>query len=274
MSRFYGRGRSSELLPRYVFIEPLLEGRRVLELGVVDVASGAPAAHLVERGAKSVLSLGRDEAAVVAARKEYGGAGLVFRAGIVDELADGAFDLVLVHDVSMVLGDTAASRLSRLLAPGGFLLATLPNPAGPALPGLAGDDAPDVPSYAEVVTALSAAFPSIEVATQQALVGYAVAPVTGEEPDLAIDGTLAGQPEAAYWLFLCGEAASGLTEQALVPLPTAPRRAEAAAAGGSELRARLASLEEQLASERGRVEELRKAGERTREELAERESWI
>ena len=40
MARVFTRGAESEVLPRYVFLEPLLAGARVLEVDAVALTSG------------------------------------------------------------------------------------------------------------------------------------------------------------------------------------------------------------------------------------------
>ena len=40
MASFYARNGAGELLARYSFIEPLLEGRRVLEIGAARASAG------------------------------------------------------------------------------------------------------------------------------------------------------------------------------------------------------------------------------------------
>src|SRR5689334_16656219 len=53
-----------DVLPRYLFLEPLLVGKRVLEIGAVSLAAGVGARFLKERAAEYVASLDSDKAAV------------------------------------------------------------------------------------------------------------------------------------------------------------------------------------------------------------------
>jgi SAM-dependent methyltransferase len=255
MSSFYGWSGPSELLPRSIFLKPLVTGRRVLELGTVALTGGATAVALLRLGARTVTAFDEDAAAVERAREEHRGSGVSFRTGRADELPERSFDLVLVEDAARVIAPGAAAALGRLLAPTGHLVVPIRNPAGPALAGMAMAGEPGGPGWAEVTGALRPVFPSIEVATQQALVGYVLAPVTGREAKLDIDAS-AGGTAAAYWLLLCGQEPAGLSDQALVALPPEPllglRAEPEGEAPGEELRAEVARLE-------ARIEELQAA---------------
>jgi predicted nucleic acid-binding Zn-ribbon protein len=302
MSSFYGRSGPSELLPRSIFLKPLVTGRRVLELGSVAATGGSTAVALLRLGARTVSAWDGDGAAIERARDEHRGSGVSFRTGRLDELPERSFDLVLVDDAARVVEPGAAGLLGRLLAPHGHLVVPVANPAGPSLAALAGDGAPAAgPGWTETTAALRPLFPSIEVATQQLLVGYVLAPVTGGEARLDIDAT-AGSAAAAYWLLLCGQRPTGLVDQALVALPPEPlfdarvapaigpaaervaaleaqrdearAGAERAAAEVERLGARVGEVEAALATERQRVQELRRAADSAREGLRERETWV
>src|SRR5215208_3391380 len=98
MASFYARNGAGDLLARYSFIEPLLAGKRVLELGAARATAGASALFLAERGAAAVLSLEEEDDAIAAAREAGHHPFVQFRAGAESELPAGAFDLVLVAD--------------------------------------------------------------------------------------------------------------------------------------------------------------------------------
>src|SRR6266542_234169 len=189
MAHFYARNGAGDLLARYSFIEPLLDGKRVLE----------------------------------------------FRAGSPDNLPSGAFDLVLVSD-GAVLGREAGriAALRRLLAAGGRLVTAFPA-GGSGLAEIAGEPAPEeLPSYEGIVGALADHFALVEVATQSPTVGWVIAlAADGEEPDVAMDGTLAGTPETAAFLAICGEEPCGLSGLQIVALPTGPLLESGGAARGA-----------------------------------------
>src|SRR5512138_513683 len=105
MSSFYARDGAGDLLARYSFIEPLLEGRRVLEIGAARATEGASALFLAERGAAAVLSVEAEEADLEAARRSGRHPFVQFMATPLSELRAGTFDLVLLADGS-ALGPT------------------------------------------------------------------------------------------------------------------------------------------------------------------------
>src|SRR5512133_807180 len=127
MASFYGRNGAGELLARYSFIEPLLEGKRVLELGAARATAGGTALFLAERGAAAVLSLEEDEDGVDEAREAGHHPFVQFRAGAAEDLPAGAFDLVLVADgAALGRAPDRLAALGRLLAPGGRLVTAFP----------------------------------------------------------------------------------------------------------------------------------------------------
>ncbi|HEY6005407.1 MAG TPA: class I SAM-dependent methyltransferase, partial [Anaeromyxobacter sp.] len=271
MASFYARNGAGELLARYSFIEPLLEGKRVLEAGAACASDGGSALFLAERGAAAVLSIEPSEDRLEGAR----GAGhhpfVQYRASDPHELRAGAFDLVLVADGAELVRDPEGlGALQRLLAPGGRLVTAL-STGGEGLAELAGE-APgaEPPPYEAFVGALADHFPLVEVATQSATVGWVLAlSVEGdEEPDVAMDGTLAGTPETAAWVAICGEEPCGLAGLSIVALPVKPlldAALESQASRGASEEERLradgaeAARQEALAALAARAEELSQA---------------
>lgn len=223
MTSFFAPGGAGEILPRISFLEPLLHGRRVLEIGGAGATEGASALLLAERGAASVLSLDEAGAAGRAARAVTHPV-VQFRSADPAHLPAGAFDLVLVHDGLALVSDPAAlAALRERLAPAGVLVTAIPAPYGPTLAALAGAPAAaeiGIPSYEQVAAFLAASFPVVEAASQAASVGYAVASGSaGEELPVVVDGSLAPPGEPAFYLFLCARVPTGLRGISLVPLP-------------------------------------------------------
>src|SRR5512136_622469 len=175
MASFYAPRGPGDLLPRLSFLEPVLDGRRVLEIGAATATGGASAAFLAERGAAAVLSLDAAEA-VARAAAEVQHPFVQFRRAAPEELPRGAFDLILVADGSPHGADAAAiAALKPLLSPRGILVTAIRAPHGMTLGTLAGDPpAPDaeVPPYEPFAAALAEQFPVVEVATQSPAVGY------------------------------------------------------------------------------------------------------
>src|SRR6266545_778833 len=224
MASFYARNGAGDLLARYSFIEPLLEGKRVLELGAARATGGGSALFLAERGAAAVLSLEPSEEDLGPARDAGHHPFVQFRSGAPRDLRQGTFDLVLVADgAALARAPESLAALRRLLSPGGRLMTAFA--AGGA--GLAevagGPPEDDVPPYEGVISALSDHFPLVEVATQSATVGWVLAlTADGEEPEIAMDGTLAGTPETAAYVVICGDEPCGLSGLQVTALPVKP----------------------------------------------------
>ncbi|HWV37118.1 MAG TPA: methyltransferase domain-containing protein [Vulgatibacter sp.] len=188
------------LLPRHLFLEPLLAGARVLELGAVRIAGGASATSLHDRGAASVATVDLDAEAIERARADFGGPGLRFVEGPIASLEAAAFDLAILHGASWL---DELDDVRRALAPAGRLAVALDGPA----------------SYGEVAAILSARFPSVEVATIRPVAGWAMAPVQVPGAPLAVDD-LADEPApASQFVFVCGESPAGLATRRLAILP-------------------------------------------------------
>ena len=263
MASFHARNGPGELLARYSFIEPLLDGRRVLEIGAARDTGGASALFLAERGAAAVLSIEPSEADLEAAR----GAGhhpfVQFQAMGVDALRPGAFDLVLLADAAAVAPDWVAG-LRRLLAPGGRLV-TAVAAGGVGLWDLVGDPAQaEPPAYETFVNALSDHFGMVEVAAQSATAGWVFGLPSSQEPEIAMDGTLAGTAETTRYLAIAGDEPSGLSGFTVVALPVAPfletvreksQQEKAAREHLAEVEASARAKAEVLAAERARSAE-------------------
>ena len=230
MPSFHARNGAGELLARYSFIEPLLEGKRVLEIGAAVATGGQSALLLAERGAAAVLSIEPPGTDLAEARDAGHHPFVQLKDVRLDELRPGAFDLVLAWDGAALAADPAeVARHARLLAKGGRLVTAIPA-GGPALGDVAGDSAPAPVAYEAFAEALASVFPSVEVATQSAIVGWVLAMgEQGPEPELGMDGTLAGEAAAAAYVAVCGDTPAGLGGLSLVALPVEPLVQAAAA---------------------------------------------
>ncbi|WP_242356769.1 methyltransferase domain-containing protein, partial [Anaeromyxobacter sp. SG64] len=156
MAPFHARNGAGDLLARYSFIEPLLAGRRVLEIGAAAASDGATALFLAERGAAAVLSIAPSEPELAAAREAGHHPFVQFRAAEPEALRAGTFDLVLVADGSALAREPArVATLRRLLAPGGRLVTAIAA-GGTALADLGGEPAaPEAPPYEAFVATLA-----------------------------------------------------------------------------------------------------------------------
>src|SRR5512140_615223 len=191
------RGGESEILPRYIFLEPLLERARILEIGAVAATRGKGARFLIDRGAARVVSVDPDAAAIerAAADPEVAVDGVELRAGDYRELEDGTFDLVILHSGEDLLEEPRLiDALKRKLSAPGRLLVSLAQPGGVRLAGVS--EASGDPDALD--KSLRRAFPSVEVAAQTAFVGYSITPQGDGEVATALDESLADQSAPAY----------------------------------------------------------------------------
>src|SRR4051812_35274882 len=106
----------SELVPRYIFAESLFARRRVLEVGAVAATQGSSAAFLVSRGARSVVAVDADLAAVEEAQSRLGTAALRFRPPVLEDLPSASVDVAFVADLApYVRAPELFKELKRLL---------------------------------------------------------------------------------------------------------------------------------------------------------------
>jgi SAM-dependent methyltransferase len=239
-------------LPLYTYLEPLLAGRRVLELGT---GSGAGAAHLAAHGA-DVVAVDTDEAALERARTRHAGPRVAFRAvkSLLDVVAGAPFDVVVVPECeALVRRPEAIPSLARMLAPGGRLVlvatsADRPNLAdarglGPAGAGGVG--------YYELSDALLPHFAAVQMFGVTPFAAFGVVEFDVEGEGLRVDSRLVEggvEPPGAY-VAVAGAERAGDLGYALVQVPFAPIEAKLAAVGEGEERgapARLAAAEQRL----------------------------
>jgi SAM-dependent methyltransferase len=112
---------------RYLWAQPLVAGRRVLDLASGE---GFGAALLADR-AQSVTGVDIDERTVEHSRLNYVAPNLDFRVGSASDLsafADGAFDVVVAFEMieHVTDHDTVLAEAARVLAPGGLLIMSTP----------------------------------------------------------------------------------------------------------------------------------------------------
>ncbi|HSB20479.1 MAG TPA: class I SAM-dependent methyltransferase, partial [Anaeromyxobacteraceae bacterium] len=268
---FYARHGAGDLRARYSFVEPLVAGRRVLELGGARATRGESALGLVERGAAAVLSVDDDPAVIDDAAARSAHPFVEYRAARLDDLPRRSFDLVLLADGAPLAADPGrAAGLAELLSPRGHLVTALAVPEAAGLADLAGEGPTGAqPGYEAFVSALQQHFPSVEIVTQAAAVGWVLAPAGAEDPELSIDGAASGPPEAAAYLAVCGWEPAGLDGMLLVTLPHRPL-ADVARAAQEAARdhAGCAARESDLRAAAGRLGEREAELARLEEEVA------
>jgi len=194
----------------YSYLRPLLDGRRVLEVGC---GTGEAAAHLVQLGAKSVVGAGSArEVAEARGRQRAGALGFVtMAAGAIDTA--GVFDVVLVPDAADLLrgrGPIQLSALLALVAPGGRLACIVAN--GDRGEGLA---------YYDVVDALTPHFPKVRMFGQTPFLAFGIAEFDEAAADLRVDADLAEREseEPTHYIALAGPDDPFHLGYALVQIP-------------------------------------------------------
>ncbi len=251
-------------LPRFLFLEETLEGRRVLEVGATSFAL---AEVLIALGAKRVVCAVDDDH--VETLREAGAPRGVDVRRVRDGVLpgdDGAFDLVIDFTLPQALAGPDAERdaeIARLLSEDGFALtAVAGDPATAQSPVLPVPDAGRGLGYRDLAERLHDMFDVVEVYFQSLLVGYLFGSFDADPGDDGVaphTGLMGDEAEpASYYLFAFGNAVPVIDDVSLVQVPVgslpAPVRvaAPAAAPVPSTSPAELDALREAL-SERDEV---------------------
>src|SRR3954466_2958079 len=224
--------RTEDLIGRrlalYAYLEPLLSGRRVLE-----IQSGAGRGAMPGESAQYLRSLG---ARVVSVDR--------------DASVDDRFDVVVVPEADELAHRPGAfAALRKLLVDGGRTIAAAAN----------ADRGPDGVGYYDLQGAVAAHFPHVQMLGVTPFVGMGIVEFEGAVDGLRIDSRLVkegSEPPAVYVAVAGTQVAPGLG-YALVQLPFAPF--EARLGGGAGGPAPVAAvLREEVDELRGR---LRRAAE-------------
>jgi colicin import membrane protein len=250
----------------YSYLRPVIEGRRVLEVGC---GSGEGAAHLVRLGAKSVIGAGTpSEVAEARARHHEGALGFVnLTSTSVD--AAGVFDLVVLPDAAALLQGQGAIKLSALLAlvaPGGRLACVVAN----------GDQGEGV-SYYDVVDALTPHFSKVRMFGQTPFAAYGMAEFDEAAVDLRVEAELAQTEgeEPTHYIALAGPDEPAALGYALVQIPFggwdggAPAARPAPSTAHKSPDAALAEIRQKLVETEGKAEGLLRVSRAQSEEIEE-----
>jgi SAM-dependent methyltransferase len=250
-------------LPVYAYLEPLLVGRSVLEVGA---GVGTGVAHLASRGAATVVGIDTDPTLVERARAycvEAGaGANVSLRvvSSLLDVVPDGPFDIVLVPEAeSLLRRPEAIPALGRLLAPGGrlILVTTSADRRGTGSGGV---------GYYELADALVPHFSAVQMFGVTPFAGFGVVEFDAEGDGLRVDSRLADSSDEApsAYVAVAGGARALDLGYALVQVPFGPIESKLDEVGEVEDRGASARL---VTAER-RLDEVERRG-RARVEEAE-----
>jgi chromosome segregation ATPase len=219
----------SIVLPAYV--EPLIRGRRVAVLG--DATVGL-AEELAQRGARLVHAYDPDpaRAAEALARLSSGRTHQISYAVLAGDLGvrDGAFDAVIVPDLSIFLDPAELMRrVRKLCAASGVAVVVAPNARTgsrllvPEAPAGATPRSSAPPGYYELYDLVSLQFPKVRMVGQAPFVGYTVADFApGSEPEVSVDTSLlTASEEPEYFIAVAGERTVTLEAYTVIELPWA-----------------------------------------------------
>jgi hypothetical protein len=216
------------------FVEALVVGRRVAVLG--DATLGlAEALHA--RGARLVHAYDPDAARVAEAlarrAPSFGspaagrpaGRGVAY-ALLGEDLGvrDGAFDAVLVPDLSIFADRADAVRRARkLVAPTGAVVVAAPNPEAKRRLVAASAPPGEPLGYYEIFDLLTLQFPVVRMVGQAPFVGYAIVDFAPDrEPDVSFDASLmAGTEEPEMFVAIASERPVATDAYLVVEVPAA-----------------------------------------------------
>lgn len=243
----FGEGaRLPEELSRLLFLEPVIQGRRVLEVGA---RSDSVARFLLELGASRVVCASEDRELVETLRANNELEKVDFRAirpGVLPG-DDGAFDLVIDFGLPEALAAGVTFRLTdmgRLLSEDGFAVTALRSTDARGLSTLLGERSSRSPAspvvadghsaaglaqhegvvtYRGLVEALKLQFDLVQVYFQSLLLGYLFGSFDAEPTDDGVSphtALMGNTPEpAGHYLFAFGRAVPVIEDVALVQVP-------------------------------------------------------
>jgi SAM-dependent methyltransferase len=203
------------------FIEPFIEGRRVLVFGS---ALASTPRLLVERGARVVHVCDPAPLRVAEAVERAAAPGLSFSTFSDETLSgrEGTFDCVMVENLGAFDARAVVARARRLLSPRGVALFVTPNreAIAPLLPAPEPNAAPI--DYYALYDLVAGEFEHVRMLGQAPFVGYTVvdfAPEAASEPLIDSEFIPRGSEEPELFVALASRHKTGLGGYAVVQLP-------------------------------------------------------
>lgn len=223
MRGLYTAERWYDAAPKHLLFEPLVEGKRVLE---IDCGAGH-GSRLLARSAREVIGLCATEDELRAARAEAPHP-RAFQPMTPGDLpfVDGTFDVVLALRGPDAFGglDILAAEAHRLLKPSGFFCVASPNPGKRSLPDALQKTPPPKRSvgFYELQRRLKSRFGQVKMLAQSPFFGFAFVDYSPEDLDaFSLDTSLLaeGSEDPTSFLALCGKLRLPSVNFSLVQLP-------------------------------------------------------
>jgi chromosome segregation ATPase len=137
---------------------------------------------------------------------------------------DGAFDIAVVPDLAKLADpNVALNEVRRVVGASGHVVVTSPNPTCGLRLGQRMETSPM--DYYEMYNLLASMFPSVQMVGQSPFVGYAVADLAFDDPELQVsfDTSLLGgeTEEIECFLAVCGEREAEIEPYSIIQIPLA-----------------------------------------------------
>lgn len=188
------------------YVESLARGRRIAVFG--DATSGF-AEVVLERGARLVHVFDPDPVRVADALARQ-----AVHRGLRPQVAelspdlgvrDGAFDLVIVPDLSLLPEPKEiVRRARRLMPPSGVAFFAAPNPEAVRWLFPPSAAVGDAPGYYELFDLVSLEFAEVKMLGQAPFVGYSMVDFAAEEPEVVVDTSMLLEAEVPEWFVAVG----------------------------------------------------------------------
>ena len=251
-----------ERLVRYQYLEPLLSGCRVLEVG----CGGGRGAELLSGFARSVVALETSSLVLGHARQTSMRSNIEYVVGEPDRLdfPEQAFDAILVPELHRWISRGGLlPELRRVLAPHGFSVFAVPSTDAGGSQGL---------SYADFVEYLTQGFSSVQLFGEIPFSGTIMAAFEPqEELDPVLECSLVQEDELpGSYLAICSQAELRTTGYAVIQVP----RAVSGTGETVQLRMELENVRQRLTQADARADEWAQSAQAASGELLRRDEEL